>query len=278
MSKLDNTNPGSKEFIEQLEITEKLKKIKNKYVVLSGKGGVGKSSVSVNLAAGLALEGMSVGLLDIDLHGPSVPGMLNLKQATPEVTNNVISPVKCFNNLKVMSIAFLLKDETDAVVWRGPLKMNMIKQFLHDVDWGELDFLIIDSPPGTGDEPLSICQLIENLTGVIVVTTPQEVALRDVRKSIKFCNLLECPVTGVIENMSGFICPHCNEKVDIFKAGGGFKMAEEMKVPFLGSLPIDASIVQSADNGRPFICDNPDSEASKKLKLIIQQLLDISNI
>ena len=275
MSNTDCQDPSSKEFAEQLEINESMSKIKNKFIVMSGKGGVGKSSIAANLAVGLALEGKNVGLIDIDIHGPSIPKLLNLENAKPSAFKNKIMPVEYSANLKVMSISFLMKDPTDAIVWRGPLKMNVIKQFLHDVDWGELDYLIVDSPPGTGDEPLSICQLIENPEGAIIVTTPQELALNDVRKSIKFCELLHCPVIGVVENMSGFVCPHCNELTDIFKSGGGFKMAQDMKVPFLGSIPIDPKVVSCADEGRPYIHFCPDSESTKKLKQVIANILKL---
>lgn len=277
MKQLNNTDPSSKEFMEELILKEKMAKIKNKLLVLSGKGGVGKSSVAANLAVGLSLEGYNTGLIDIDIHGPSIPKMLNLENQIPEVKNNSIQPVKYSETLKIMSISFLMQDPTEAIIWRGPLKMNVIKQFLYDVDWGELDFLIVDSPPGTGDEPLSICQLIQNPDYAIIVTTPQEIALNDVRKSIKFCDKLECKILGIIENMSGFICPHCNETVDIFKVGGGFKMAKELNLNFLGAIPIEQTVVNSADEGKPFVHFYPQSEATKRFKDIIKIIIDHSN-
>lgn len=277
MHSATNADPSSKEFLEDLELKENMAKIKNKYVVLSGKGGVGKSSVAVNLAVGLALEGFEVGLVDIDIHGPSVPKMLGLQKAQPELINNKIQPVKYSNNLKVMSISFMMSDPEEAVIWRGPLKMSVIKQFLHQVNWGNLDYLIVDSPPGTGDEPLSVCQLIENPDGAVIVTTPQEIALNDVRKSIKFCEKLEFPVLGVIENMSGFKCPHCNEVLDIFKSGGGKKMAEQMNVNFLGAIPIDPEVVSKADVSKPYIHHCPHSPASIAFKNIISSIININN-
>lgn len=268
---------SSKEAIEKVELKERMSKIKNKYVVLSGKGGVGKSSIATNLAVGLALEGKKVGLLDVDIHGPSVPKMLNLEEAEPIMEpNHMVSPIYYSSNLKVMSIGFLLKNRDDAVVWRGPLKMTTIKQFLHDVNWGELDYLIIDCPPGTGDEPLSVMQLIENPDGAVIVTTPQDVALSDVRRSVKFCKMLNCKILGVVENMSGFICPHCNEKTDIFKAGGGFKMAKDMEIPFLGSVPLDINVVNSGDEGKPYIHAYAKSESAKKLRQIIEEIVTVS--
>jgi len=225
--------------IEQQQIRQRMIQIKNKILILSGKGGVGKSTVSVNLAISLALAGKKVGLLDIDIHGPSIPKVLNLEGAKIGSDGQDIIPVEMTNNLKVMSIGFLLQGKDSAVIWRGPRKYHMIKQFLKDVQWGTLDYLIIDSPPGTGDEPLSIVQLLENADGAVIVTTPQEVALSDVRKCINFCGQLNLPVLGVLENMSGFVCPKCGEITDIFKSGGGEKMAEEMNVPFLGKIPID---------------------------------------
>ena len=221
---------------EQAQIRGRMSRIKHKILVLSGKGGVGKSTVAVNLAISLTLAGKKGGLLDIDIHGPSIPKVLNLEDATVSSDEQELLPVEMTNNLKVMSIGFLLQEKNSAVIWRGPRKYHMIKQFLKDVRWGDLDFLIIDSPPGTGDEPLSIAQLLEDCTGAVIVTTPQEMALSDVRKGITFCRNLNIKVLGVIENMSGFICPKCGHRTDIFKSGGGEKMAEEMDVPFLGAI------------------------------------------
>jgi Mrp family chromosome partitioning ATPase len=238
---------------EERMLKENLSRIKNTIVVLSGKGGVGKSTVAVNMAAALAETGLKVGLLDVDIHGPSVPKLLGLEGSRLQASvSGMLLPVESANGLKVMSIGFLLEHSDSAVIWRGPLKYGVIKQFLKDVSWGDLDVLVIDSPPGTGDEPLSVCQLIEKPTGAIIVTTPQDVSISDVRKSINFCRQLNMPILGVVENMSGFVCPHCGKETQIFKNGGGEAMAEEMNVPFLGRIPIESAITQNGDAGRPF--------------------------
>lgn len=226
-----------------------LDQIKYVIVVLSGKGGVGKSTVSTNLALTLAQEGNKVGLLDADMHGPTIPTMLGLTNMRITHSTDGLKPVKVTENLQVVSMGFLLENQDDAIIWRGPLKMAAIRQLLGDFNWGKLDYLIIDLPPGTGDEPLSIAQIIPNITGAIIVTTPQDVALVSVRKSITFVNKLKIPVLGVIENMSGFICPHCKKKLNIFKAGGGKRAADDFNVPFLGSIPLDPTIVEKGDEG-----------------------------
>jgi len=233
-------------------LKSRLGHIRHKIVILSGKGGVGKSTVSVNLATALTILGKRIGLLDVDIHGPSIPTMLGLEQATPKGCEDGLLPVE-IEGLKVMSMGFLLKNQDDAIIWRGPLKAKVIEQFLGDVVWGDLDYLIIDSPPGTGDEPLSVCQLIGRLDGAVVVTTPQRVAAVDVRKSITFCRHIHVPVLGVIENMSGFVCPKCGEVTQILRSGGGRRIAEDMGVPFLGSIPIDPGIAEACDGGKAFI-------------------------
>jgi ATP-binding protein involved in chromosome partitioning len=260
---------------EQEQIRQRVKRIKHQILVLSGKGGVGKSTVAVNLAVSLALSGKNVGLLDIDIHGPSVPKILNLEGKPVQALGYTIVPIKMLENLKVMSIGFLLRGSDDAVIWRGPMKYHMIKQFLKDVDWGDLDFLIVDSPPGTGDEPLSIVQLLENADGAIIVTTPQEVALSDVRKCITFCRNLRLPILGVLENMSGFVCPKCGEKTDVFKSGGGEIMASQMQVPFLGRIPIDPQIVQACDSGRPFVYHYSQTQTAKAFENISRPILEL---
>lgn len=245
------------------KIKKRLAMIKHKVLVMSGKGGVGKSTVAVNLAVALASAGKKVGLLDVDIHGPSVPKLLGVEGFPLHGTEESLHPLEIGDNLRVMSIGFLLRESDDAVIWRGPMKFGAIKQFLGDVEWGELDYLIVDSPPGTGDEPLTIAQLISDADGAVIVTTPQDVALIDVRKCISFCRQLKLPVIGVIENMSGFYCPHCGEKTEIFKGGGGKKMAEEMGVPFLASVPIDPSIVSLSDEGKPYVVNAPETEAGR---------------
>jgi len=251
----------------------RLSTIRNKLVVLSGKGGVGKSTVAVNLAASLARKGRQVGLLDVDVHGPSVPGMLNLNESQVISHEGSIFPVG-FENLKVMSIGFMLHGRDEAVVWRGPRKTKMIGHFLTDVEWGALDYLIVDCPPGTGDEPLSVIQFIENVTGAVIVTTPQEMALLDVRKSITFCETLDVDITGVVENMSGFTCPNCGEVVDIFSRGGGETMAREMGVPFLGRIPLDPAVTCSGDQGMPICFGGTTSETNHAFDLLVERIQD----
>jgi ATP-binding protein involved in chromosome partitioning len=260
--------------VEQAQIRKKVQQIKHKILVLSGKGGVGKSTVAVNLAMSLALANKQVGLLDIDIHGPSVPKILGIEKEIIQTTGNILLPVEIIGNLKVMSIGFLLRSSDDAVIWRGPMKYQMIKQFLKDVEWGVLDFLIIDSPPGTGDEPLSIVQLLEDADGAVIVTTPQEVALTDVRKCINFCKNLNLSVLGVLENMSGFICPKCGERTDVFKSGGGEIMAQQMGVPFLGRIPIDPEIVRACDSGQPYVQYYSSSQAAQAFKKAMLPLIE----
>jgi ATP-binding protein involved in chromosome partitioning len=262
---------------EQAQIRLRMAQIKHKIVVLSGKGGVGKSTVAVNLAISLALAGQRTGLLDIDIHGPSVPKILNHQDRKAHATIDAMLPIEVGTNLKVMSIGFLLPSPDEAVIWRGPMKYQMIKQFLKDVEWGELDFLIIDSPPGTGDEPLAIIQLLENADGAVVVTTPQEVAISDVRKSITFCRSLHLPVLGVLENMSGFVCPKCGETTDIFKTGGGEHMALTMNVPFLGRIPIDPQIVEACDSGHPYVDKYRQSQAARAFQEAVTLLTGWNN-
>jgi len=264
--------PGG-DFQERDAISSRLSQVKEKLVVLSGKGGVGKSTVSVNLAMALALAGKKVGLLDIDIHGPSIPKMLHLEHAPVSGTETTLDPVVA-HKMKVMSIGLLLRDRDDAVIWRGPMKSNAIKQFLRDVDWGELDYLIVDCPPGTGDEPMTVIQLLDNPTGAIVVTTPQALAVQDVRRSIVFCRQLQLPVVGVVENMSGFVCPKCGEHTDIFQSGGGEAMARDMGVPFLGSVPIDPQVTVSGDGGEPVVKAHPHSETSQAFGRIVRALLE----
>jgi len=247
--------------------------IAHKFLVLSGKGGVGKSTIAVNLAIWLSMQGKNVGLLDIDIHGPSIPKLLNINDKCLQADGNKIKPILYSNTLKIMSIGFLLPDESNAVIWRGPMKHNVIKQFVTDVSWGNLDYLIVDCPPGTGDEPLSIVQLLGNADGAVIVTTPQQLSVIDVKKCITFCRQLNLPVLGVIENMSGFVCPHCNRRIDIFREGGGKQMAEDVNVPFLGSIPIDTVMVSACDSGKPFISFNSQSPTAQTLNAVFESLL-----
>lgn len=266
-------NPAAQTPSADEKLKESMERIAHKILVLSGKGGVGKSTVAVNLAVALALEGKRVGLLDVDFHGPSIPKLLHLEDRKPEANENGMLPIEMSSGLKVMSLGFLLNRKDDAVIWRGPMKYGAIKQLLTDVNWGDLDYLVIDFPPGTGDEPLSVAQLIPDADGAVVVTTPQDVATIDVSKSVTFCRQLNIPVLGVVENMSGLICPHCSKLIELFKQGGGEEMAIRMEVPFLGRIPLDPQIVQSSDEGRPFVFHHQDSEAATAFRLIVQPLL-----
>lgn len=253
----------------ELRLKETLAGIGKSLVVLSGKGGVGKSTVSVNLAAGLALRGFSTGLLDSDLHGPSVAKMLGLVGTLTEGDDLHITPVKKYDGrLKVMSVQFLLKNMHDSVIWRGPLKHAVISQLIGHTTWGTLDYLIIDSPPGTGDEPLSVVQTAKP-DGAIIVTSPQDVATFDVRKSIDFCSKLDLPVYGIIENMSGFVCPSCNTLTNIFGSDGGRKMAEELGIRFLGKIPIDPHFVSISDAGDVYVEDQRQSKAKDMIMTIV---------
>jgi ATP-binding protein involved in chromosome partitioning len=250
---------------------QNLMRIRNKIVVLSGKGGVGKSTIAVNYAVSLMQEGKRVGLLDVDIHGPSIPTMLGLENIPLESGTHGLIPVD-WKGIKVMSIGFLLQSPDDAVIWRGPRKSAVIKEFLRDVDWGDLDYLIIDSPPGTGDELLSVFQLSGEIRGAIVVTTPQKIAAVDARKSITFCHQSQIPVLGVIENMNGFTCPKCGEITEIFPAGAGRRIAEEMKIPYLGSIPMDLRIARKADEGMAFVIQNPQDFATQHMNQIFKQI------
>jgi len=261
--------------MEQEKLDKRLSRIKHKILILSGKGGVGKSTVAVNFAVALAAAGKKVGLLDVDIHGPSVPKMLGIENMVLHGTGESISPLEVGDNLRVMSIGLLLRNSDEAVIWRGPMKMGVIKQFLSDVEWGDLDYLIIDSPPGTGDEPLSVAQLVPDADGAVIVTTPQNVALIDVRKCVTFCRQLKLPVIGVVENMSGFVCPHCGERTELFKSGGGEEMAADMKIPFLGAIPFDPAVVLAADQGEPFIVKHPETETGKIFAALVAPLLSL---
>jgi Mrp family chromosome partitioning ATPase len=242
---------------EDVKLLKKLSKIKHTIVVMSGKGGVGKSTVSVNLAVGLAMRGFEVGILDGDIHGPNIPKMLHIEDEQLDADENGIYPAIVPPRLKVISMALLSSDRDPPIIWRGPLKMSALRKFIEDVYWGDLDYLIVDLPPGTGDEPLSIAQLIPKADGSIVVTTPQDVALLDSRKTVVFSESLHLPVVGIVENMAGMKCPHCGKDIDLFKIGGGEKAAKDLEVPFLGRVPIDPDVVNTGDEGLPIIAANP---------------------
>ncbi|MGB5986822.1 MAG: Mrp/NBP35 family ATP-binding protein [Desulfobacterales bacterium] len=247
---------------QEQALKSSLSKIKQKLIVMSGKGGVGKTSTSVNLALALARKGFKVGLMDVDLHGPDVPRMLGLQGMLDLNEDRKLMPAAYSDNLHAVSIESLTPSKDDAIIWRGPLKFSAIRQFIADVAWGDLDFLVIDSPPGTGDEPLTVAQTIPEAKALIV-TTPQEISLADVRKSISFCRTVKMEIIGIVENMSGYICPHCGEPGDLFGKGGGEKTARTMNLPFLGRVPFDPRMVACADAGKSFQESYPDSDVSQ---------------
>ncbi|MBS7635594.1 Mrp/NBP35 family ATP-binding protein [Candidatus Bathyarchaeota archaeon] len=255
----------------------RMRKIRHKIAIISGKGGVGKSTVAVNLAIAFAINGHRVGILDADIHGPSIPKMLGLSGNRLEVGPPGIFPAIGPFNIRVVSMDFPLPDENTPVIWRGPLKMSAIRQFLSDIVWGDLNLLLIDLPPGTGDEPLSVAQLLPEMDGVIIVTIPSEVSQIVVKKAVSFTKTLGLPIIGVIENMSGFVCPNCGARVDIFQFGGGERIADEMGIPFLGRIPIDQKICENSDKGKPFIAEYRDSPASEAFMEIVRKIEDFLN-
>jgi len=252
---------------------QSLTRIKNKIMVMSGKGGVGKSSVSVNLAIALAGKGFKVGLMDVDIHGPDIPRMLGLMGMMASNSNRKLEPMRFSDNLSAVSIESLMPDKDDAVIWRGPMKHGVIRQFIGEVEWGDLDYLIIDSPPGTGDEPLTVAQLIKDARAIIV-TTPQEIALADVRKSINFCRTVKMEILGLVENMSGYTCPHCGKSVDIFGSGGGERTATLAGLKLLGRIPFDPNIVKCGDAGISYQGQYADASASLVFGEIASQISD----
>ena len=260
--------------IQEQAVKDTLGKIKHKFLVMSGKGGVGKTSVAVNLAIALSQKGFKVGIMDVDLHGPDVPRMLGLEGMIGASENQKLAPMPYSEKLTAISIESLMPNKDDAVIWRGPLKHSAISQFISDVDWGELDFLIVDSPPGTGDEPLSVAQTIPDCRPIIV-TTPQEVALWDIRKSINFCKKIERNLFGLVENMSGYVCPHCGKAVELFGTGGGEKTAKEFGINFLGRIPFDPNLVKAGDSGSSFQDAYRESEAAKAFDGIAGHLVKL---
>jgi len=278
---LDTTEPINqiekrrKEMLQQEQnLRTRMEKIKHKVAVISGKGGVGKSTITVNLAVAFAMHGHAshVGILDADIHGPSVPKILGLTGQRLQAGPPGVFPVLGALGIKVVSMDFLLPDENAPVIWRGPLKMTAIRQFLSDIVWGDLDILFIDLPPGTGDEPLSVAQLLPEMDGVIIVTIPSEVSQIVVKKAVTFARKLGMPIIGIVENMSGFVCPNCGTKVDIFQSGGGKKIAEEMGISFLGGIPIEQKISEASDKGVPFVVEYANSPASKALTEIAEKV------
>lgn len=248
--------------------------VARKILVLSGKGGVGKSTVAVNLAVTLAMHGRSVGLLDVDLHGPSVPMMLGMGLEGIMTRGENLVPLERAG-IRVMSVGFLLRNSDDALIWRGPMKMNLITQFVQKVEWGALDFLVVDCPPGTGDEPLSVVQLLDKPDGAIIVTTPQKVAAADVRKSVDFCLKTGVPVLGVVENMSGFACPHCGRITEVFRGTGGEDTARAYSVRFLGGIPLDPAVAESGDRGTPFVYHYGKSATARAMEAVAEPVLNL---
>jgi Mrp family chromosome partitioning ATPase len=261
--------------MQDIGLQSTLSKIKRKILVMSGKGGVGKSTVATNVAMGLAKRGYQVGLMDVDLHGPDICRMLDLKDklfTEKGEKPKLLPPMKYNDNLKVISLEYLMENRDEAIIWRGPLKIQAIRQFIGDIDWGELDYLVIDAPPGTGDEPLSVAQIITDVNALIV-TTPQEIALADVRKSISFCRHVKIRILGVVENMSGFICPHCDKPVDIFGTGGGKKVALEYSLRFLGKVPMDPKVVMGGDSGKPYLSSGAGTVATKAFDKVLDNVI-----
>ena len=267
-------SPGHQEVdpMEQ-EIARTRKQIRHKILVMSGKGGVGKSSVAVSLALSLARRGHKVGLMDVDLHGPNVLRMMGLTEPLDLMHAQFNLPPDLFDNLRVISIEMLMKNREQAVIWRGPLKHQLIQQFMSEVQWGPLDYLVIDAPPGTGDEPMSVAQTIPE-AHALIVTTPQEISLADVRKSINFCQKINMDILGLVENMSGYSCPHCGETIPLFKTGGAAKTAQTAKVPFLGALPFDPKVVEAADQGQLILVPEGESSFLQAMRPIIDYLVE----
>ncbi|HYU07522.1 MAG TPA: Mrp/NBP35 family ATP-binding protein [Thermoplasmata archaeon] len=255
---------------ERMKMAQRMSRIKHKIVVMSGKGGVGKTTIAANLSCVLAEDG-PVGLVDADVTGPDVAKIMGVEDAQVKATETGLEPTVGPAGVRVISMAQLIERDT-AVVWRGPLKIKALKQMLSDTEWGDLDYLVIDLPPGTSDEPLSVAQEIPDADGAVVVTTPQEVSLLDVRKSIGFAKAVKMDILGVIENMSGFVCPHCGKSTEIFKVGGGEAAAKELGLTFLGRIPLDPRIVIGGDAGKPFVIEHPDSEAAKAFRTIVANL------
>ncbi|MBN2829393.1 MAG: Mrp/NBP35 family ATP-binding protein [Candidatus Cloacimonetes bacterium] len=259
---------------EQL-LTDNLSRIKNRIVVISGKGGVGKSTVSVNLAYGLALAGKKVGILDVDIHGPSIAKMVGVEgnPIMADLDTHKPMPVRVHDNLHVMSIASLIEDQDAPLIWRGPMKMSAIKQFMEDIQWPALDYLIVDCPPGTGDEPLSVIQILKKVTGSIIVSTPQDVAFLDARKTIRFSQSLNVPIIGLIENMKELICPHCGGAIQLFSGEGAGKAIHDFGIDLLGQIPIEIDIPLSSDKGRPFIYDIAKKPAGIAMQAIVDKII-----
>ena len=260
--------------LQEINIHARMELVDRKILIMSGKGGVGKSTVTVNLANALLAKGFTVGVLDTDIHGPNIPKMFgcegSILQSNEDGTS--ILPVCPRDGLKVVSMSFALNDPDQAIIFRGPMKLGVIKQFLADVEWGSLDYLLIDSPPGTGDEQLAVCQSVPDLTGCILVTTPQQVAILDAKKSVNFARQLNTPVLGLVENMSYLICPDCGKHIPVFGTDGGKNLCKEMDIPFLGGIPMELGLQQDEDMGLNWLAENPDSESAKAFTAIADHI------
>ena len=263
------------EIEEETRRLRTLENIKHVIIVISGKGGVGKSTVSANIAETLSMEGYQTGIMDVDITGPNIPKMFHVEDEKLSVDDNrLLVPVDVPPSLKLVSMAFLLPSKDSALTWRGPVRSSAVQQFIEDVNWGPLDYLIIDMPPGTGDEALSIIQLIPKADGTVIVTTPQEVSLLDARKTVTFSSIANIPIIGIVENMSGFVCPHCGEVTNIFKSGGGEDAANQLGIQFLGRIPLEAGVVNSGDKGMPVVIAEPDSASAKAFKSVVAKIVD----
>ena len=259
--------------LQQKQLEERAAAMRHQILIISGKGGVGKSTVAANLAWALAARQHEVGLLDADLHGPTIPLITGVKGHLPIGKGGAMVPVPAAPRLRVMSLGLLTQDDRAPVIWRGPLRSNVIRQLIADVEWGELDFLVVDLPPGTGDEPLTVAQAFPRSDGAIVVSTPQEASLSDCRKAINFVRAVELPVLGVIENMSGFVCPHCGQATDIFGRGGAERMAAQMGVPFLGAVPLVPEVVTRADRGQFLVHPDAPKASREPFEAVVDTLM-----
>ena len=263
------------EIEEETRRLHTLENIKHVIIVISGKGGVGKSTVSSNIAEALSMQGYVTGIMDLDITGPNIPKMFHIEDERLTVDDNrLLVPVEVPPSLKVVSMAFLLPSKDSALTWRGPVRSSAVQQFIEDVNWGPLDYLVIDMPPGTGDEALSIIQLIPKADGTVIVTTPQDVSLLDARKTVTFSALAKIPIIGIVENMSGFVCPHCGEVTNIFKSGGGEDAANQLGIQFLGRVPLEPGVVQSGDKGMPVVIAEPDSASAKAFNSITKKIIN----
>ena len=263
------------EIEEETRRLRTLENIKHVIIVISGKGGVGKSTVSANIAETLSMQGYQTGIMDVDITGPNIPKMFHVEDEKLSVDDNrLLIPVDVPPSLKLVSMAFLLPSKDSALTWRGPVRSSAVQQFIEDVNWGPLDYLIIDMPPGTGDEALSIIQLIPKADGTVIVTTPQEVSLLDARKTVTFSSIANIPIIGIVEKMSGFVCPHCGEVTNIFKSGGGEDAANQLGIQFLGRIPLEAGVVNSGDKGMPVVIAEPDSASAKAFKSVVSKIVD----